>query len=75
MKADSNSRARVLAARKFATRLVSLTFIVAAVAGPQSVPPRKDIPEIAKAANGAIVSIITSDEDGRSHFLRGPLLR
>src|SRR2546425_11820591 len=31
---------------------------------PQSAPPRKDIPTIAKAANGAIVSIIMSDKDG-----------
>lgn len=30
----------------------------------QSVPPRKDIPEIAKAANGAVVSIVMSDKDG-----------
>ena len=33
------------------------------VAG-QSAPPRKDIPAIAKAANGAIVSIVMSDKDG-----------
>jgi hypothetical protein len=31
----------------------------------QSTPPRKDIPSIAKAANGAIVSIIMSDKDGK----------
>ena len=31
---------------------------------PQSAPPRKDIPTIAKAGNGAIVSIIMSDKDG-----------
>jgi len=30
----------------------------------QSAPPRKDIPAIAKAANGAVVSIIMSDKDG-----------
>jgi hypothetical protein len=30
----------------------------------QSVPPRKDIPAIAKAANGAVVSIIMLDKDG-----------
>ena len=41
------------------------------IAGPlaqpsaQSAPPRKDIPAIAKAANGAIVSIIMSDKDGK----------
>lgn len=31
----------------------------------QSALPRKDIPAIAKAANGAIVSIVMSDKDGR----------
>ena len=31
----------------------------------QSAPPRKDIPAIAKAANGAIVSIVMSDKDGK----------
>ncbi|MGC1830134.1 MAG: trypsin-like peptidase domain-containing protein [Candidatus Acidiferrales bacterium] len=34
------------------------------VAAAQSASPRKDIPAIAKAANGAIVSIIMSDKDG-----------
>jgi S1-C subfamily serine protease len=34
------------------------------VVAAQSAPPRKDIPAIAKAANGVIVSIITSDKDG-----------
>ncbi|MGC2718010.1 MAG: S1C family serine protease, partial [Candidatus Acidiferrales bacterium] len=32
----------------------------------QSAPPRKDIPAIAKAANGAIVSIIMSDKDSHA---------
>ncbi len=32
---------------------------------PQSAPRRKDIPTIAKAANGAIVSIILSDKDDK----------
>src|SRR6267154_3320966 len=31
----------------------------------QSAPPRKDIPAIAKAASGAIVSIVMSDKDGK----------
>lgn len=31
----------------------------------QSVSPRKDIPTIAKAANGSIVSIVMSDKNGR----------
>ena len=34
------------------------------VVAAQSAQPRKDIPAIAKAANGAIVSIIMSDKDG-----------
>jgi len=37
----------------------------ATIAAAQSAPPRKDIPAIAKAANGAVVSIIMSDKDGR----------
>jgi S1-C subfamily serine protease len=41
--------------------LIGLT---AAVTCAQSAPPRKDIPAIAKAANGAVVSIIMSDKDG-----------
>lgn len=39
--------------------------LLAGVVAAQSAPPRKDIPAIAKAANGAIVSIITSDKDGK----------
>jgi hypothetical protein len=39
---------------------------VAALIGAQSAPPRKDIPAIAKAANGAIVSIIMSNKDGHA---------
>ena len=35
------------------------------VAQPQSAPPRKDIPAIAKAANG-VVSIVMSDNDGHA---------
>ena len=31
----------------------------------QLAPPRKDIPAIAKAANGSIVSIVMSDKDGK----------
>jgi S1-C subfamily serine protease len=30
----------------------------------QSAPPRKDIPSIAKAANGSVVSVVMSDKDG-----------
>ena len=43
-----------------------LLFLLAGVVAAQSVPPRKDIPAIAKAANGAIVSIIMSDKDGHA---------
>lgn len=44
-------------------RLPLLILLIAAVAGAQSAPPRKDIPAIAKAANGAIVTIITAVND------------
>jgi hypothetical protein len=46
-------------------KLPFLIIVIAAVAAAQSAPPRKDIPAIAKAANGVIVSIITSDKDGK----------
>ena len=36
-----------------------------AVVSAQAAPLRKDIPAIAKAANGAIVSIVMSDKDGK----------
>jgi hypothetical protein len=45
-------------------RLLFLMFLVAGVVAAQTAPPRKDIPTIAKAANGAIVSIIMSDKNG-----------
>ena len=44
---------------------LALILLVVGIAHAQSAPPRKDIPTIAKAANGVIVSIITSDKDGR----------
>jgi Trypsin-like peptidase domain len=44
--------------------LTVLLFLAGVVAA-QSARPHKDIPAIAKAANGAIVSIITSDKDGK----------
>ena len=50
--------------RAVATRLLCLVVLVSSVVGAQTAPPRKDIPAIAKAANGVIVSIITSDKDG-----------
>lgn len=39
--------------------------LMVALVAAQSAPPRKDIPAIARAANGAVVSIIMSDKDGR----------
>ena len=45
-------------------RLLFLVCLVAGVVAAQLAPPRKDIPAIVKAANGAIVSIIMSDKDG-----------
>lgn len=45
-------------------KLFALIFLVAGVAAAQSVVSRKDIPTIAKSANGAVVSIIMSDKDG-----------
>jgi hypothetical protein len=45
-------------------KFLSLILLAAGVVAAQSAPPRKDIPAIAKAANGVVVSIITSDKDG-----------
>jgi len=48
--------------------LTSILFaipLLASVAIAQSILPRKDIPAIAKAANGTIVSIVMSDKDGK----------
>jgi hypothetical protein len=53
-------------AKHFATKLFPLIFALPGVVAAQSVPPRKDIPAIAKAANGAIVSIVMSDKDGKA---------
>jgi len=44
-------------------RLLSLIALSAGVISAQSAPLRKDIPAIAKAANGAIVTIITANND------------
>jgi hypothetical protein len=52
------------AAMAFSSVAFSLNLLLAGVVAAQSAPPRKDIPAIAKAANGVIVSIITSDKDG-----------
>jgi hypothetical protein len=53
-------------ANGFTRKLLFLIFVVVGVAAAQSAPPRKDIPTIAKAANGAIVSIVMSDKDGKA---------
>jgi S1-C subfamily serine protease len=50
---------------RFTMNLLCLIFIVARV-GAQTAPPRKNIPTIARAANGAILSIIMSDKGGRA---------
>jgi hypothetical protein len=49
--------------KTFATRLASLIFAVASVTSAQSAAPKKDIPTIAKAAKGAIVTIVIGDDD------------
>ena len=49
----------------FSSVAFPLALLLAGVVAAQSAPPRKDIPAIAKAANGVIVSIITSDKDGK----------
>ena len=46
-------------------RLFSMILLVVGVVAAQSAPPRKDIPAIAKAGNDVVVSIITSDKDGK----------
>src|SRR5713226_8098138 len=46
------------------TKLLWLLFLMAGVVAAQS-PPRKDVPAIAKAANGSIVSIVMSDKEGK----------
>lgn len=46
--------------------LVLLTGFASVEAAAQSAPPRMDIPAIAKAANGAIVSIVMSGKDGHA---------
>ncbi|MHB8755648.1 MAG: S1C family serine protease [Candidatus Acidiferrales bacterium] len=49
---------------RFATKLLPTILVAATVAAAQSAPPQKSIPAIAKAANGAVVSIVMSDKDG-----------
>ncbi len=49
----------------FAMKLLSLIVLLAGVVFAQSTPPRKDIPAIARAANGSIVSVVMSDKEGK----------
>jgi len=49
---------------RFATKLLPAIFLVASLAAAQSIPPQKSITAIAKAANGAVVSIVMFDKDG-----------
>jgi len=49
---------------RFATKLLLAVFLVVVLAAAQSIPPQKSIPAIAKAANGAVVSIVMSDKNG-----------
>lgn len=49
----------------FSSVVFPLTLLFPGVVGAQSAQPRKDIPAIAKAANGAIVSIVTLDKNGK----------
>lgn len=50
--------------RHFVVKLLSLVLLAGTAASGQSTPARKEIPAIAKAANGAVVSIVMSDKDG-----------
>ena len=49
--------------RRFEVKLLSLIFIAGGVVAAQSPPPKKDIPTIAKAAKGAIVTIVMANDD------------
>jgi S1-C subfamily serine protease len=49
--------------KRFVRKLLSLAFIASSVVAAQSVPTRKDIPTIAKAAKGAIVTIVMANDD------------
>jgi S1-C subfamily serine protease len=49
---------------RIVAKVVLLSAFVSGIAAAQT-PPRKSIPAIAKAANGAIVSIVMSDEGGK----------
>src|SRR5713226_10638697 len=49
--------------RRFAIKFLSLIPVISIAAAAQSAPLRKDIPSLAKAANGAIVTIIAAAND------------
>ena len=48
---------------RIVAKVVLLSAFVSGIAAAQQ--PRKDVPAIAKAANGAVVSIIMSNRDGK----------
>ncbi len=52
-------------AQRFMVKVFFLILVSAKIISAQSAPPRKDIPSIAKAANGSIVSIVMSDKEGK----------
>ena len=53
------------AAIGFSSFAFPLTLLLAGVVAAQTAPPQRNIPAIAKASNGAIVSIVMSDKDGK----------
>jgi hypothetical protein len=55
---------RAALANSFSARLYLLIVLITGSVAAQSAPPRKGIPAIAKAANGAVVSIVMSDKNG-----------
>ena len=50
---------------RIVAKVVLLSAFVSGIAAAQT-PPRKGIPAIAKASNGAVVSIVMSDKDGKA---------
>jgi S1-C subfamily serine protease len=60
------ARSKTAGRRRLPMKLVSMVFIFAGVIAAQSAPSRRDIPTIAKSANGAVVSIVMSDNDGHA---------
>ncbi len=61
----TNPMEKIRMRRHFAIKFLSLIPVIPISAAAQSALPRKDIPSIAKAANGSIVSIVMSDDKGK----------